>query len=364
MNLDPTRLVYDLNWGRVHVVPSRFSQHTFSGRSACGLAALNFLRMALGIATADRGFSVVYDLVSEKATSEILSICAQYQIDRHLDVEDIHRWPVFQSCLQLKTESTLFDEIPCEAGFLGMLNMLSSIEGNVGVAITRPPHIISCVKLVLEVSPGAWRPVYIVFDSTNNAAHPSGAGFAICPSAQSAAEYLTRIMPYHPADYASVLPWWEAHQYETFSAHFFVMKPSPPPPQWHQPWQWQPHSAYHAYGQQAAPHPHRDHAHTTTRPTADSGRRARPRAHPPRAAPAPVYNNYHWPAYGYPHNPPRAPTGSSSSTSSYGSTYYEDPLQIPSNLDRRASDRDIQRDLERDYELAFSLCVQEGIHFQ
>ncbi|KAF7308363.1 hypothetical protein HMN09_00684900 [Mycena chlorophos] len=357
MNLDPTRLVYDLNWGRVHVVPSRFSQHTFSGRSACGLAALNFLRMALGMATANRGFSVVYDLVSEKVTSEILSICAQYQVDRHLDVEDIKR---------LKTESTLFDEIPCEAGFLGMLNMLSSVQGNVGVAITRPPHIISCVKLVLEVSPGAWRPVYIVFDSTNNAAHPSGAGFAICPSAQSAAEYLTRIIPYHPTDYASVLPWWEARQYETFSAHFFVMKPSPPPPpppHWQR--QWQPHSAYYAYGQQAAPYPHRDHAHTTTRQTADSGRRARSRAHPPRAAPAPVYNS-HWPAY--PHNPPRtrAPTaaGSSSSTSSYCSTHYEDPLQIASNLDRRASDRNIQRDLERDYELAFSLCVQEGIHFQ
>ncbi|KAF7983404.1 hypothetical protein HWV62_22429 [Athelia sp. TMB] len=87
-----------------------------SGRSACGLAALNFARCAFREARSPspgegepinplfynaQDAILLRALISRKTVEEITSICSQWESDTHLDVEEICTIPIFDQAVRL-----------------------------------------------------------------------------------------------------------------------------------------------------------------------------------------------------------------------------------------------------------------------
>jgi hypothetical protein len=130
------------------------SQYTAGGggASACGLAALNCVRVVLGRERDGlKGEELVYSIMGRETMEastparrtsrpcqltssplqEILDVCLRWSGGDHLDVDDIHKTPAFSR--PLIRERTLFER-PGVEQFLGLLSYVSRSALRVAVA--------------------------------------------------------------------------------------------------------------------------------------------------------------------------------------------------------------------------------------
>ncbi|KAK0489056.1 hypothetical protein IW261DRAFT_1390486 [Armillaria novae-zelandiae] len=199
------------------VVHPGTSQYTIGGVSACGLASLNFARLALdkereGI----QGAALLADIASVEAVEDAVSICSQWRDSLHLEVETIFAAPLFQTSLK---QTNFIYGSPSVSRFEEMLGDLEFASHNTSVAvITRPPEIIACAKI-----PTPEQNIYVIFDSHPRPAHPDGSGITFLATVESAAERLSDILSVDTRLLSENGLQWQAQLLTNFSAHVFIL---------------------------------------------------------------------------------------------------------------------------------------------
>jgi len=96
-----------------HVGVSQFqtSDNAGTGRSACGLAALNCARTVFG--KEDRGIKgeeLLHEVLTRETAEEITSICSHWNSPFHLDMEDIIGIPWFSKSLSLVQQPSYYSQ--------------------------------------------------------------------------------------------------------------------------------------------------------------------------------------------------------------------------------------------------------------
>ncbi|KAF7309964.1 RING-type domain-containing protein [Mycena indigotica] len=202
------------------------SQYNAGGIAACGLASLNFVRVAFARVEAGIiGRRLVEDLVSRQTSEEIIHICSRWQSNGHLEVEDIAQVPLFERALEL--ESSTFN-VPSFDHFLAMLSSLESLpQQHAAIVITRPPEIVSCLKLPIEVTSEKSGVVFVIFDSHPRPSHPDGAGLIINASVAAAAAHLDNLLKVDGGLLADHGLQWQTQLLANFSGHCFIPKSQP-----------------------------------------------------------------------------------------------------------------------------------------
>ncbi|KIJ64841.1 hypothetical protein HYDPIDRAFT_153660 [Hydnomerulius pinastri MD-312] len=200
------------------------SQFRVQGVSACGLAALNFARIAFHQVERNKGniSNVLNEIGTRKTVEEIISICAGWSSDLHLEVEDICRVPIFARSLKLV--STKYG-LPRPKHFKHVLQDMQTIKTSAVVIITRPPEIIACFKIADATSD---KTAFIVFDSHPRPTHPHGAGLSFSTSIEQTALTLSSILPVDEGLLASPEFQWQAQLLANCSGHVFTSKNRPP----------------------------------------------------------------------------------------------------------------------------------------
>ncbi|KAG5731713.1 hypothetical protein E4T56_gene712 [Termitomyces sp. T112] len=166
---------------------SQYSRHSSSaGHSACGLAALDCVRLTFEKQNAGvTGEDLIRWLSSRQGTEEITSICEFWTNPSHLDVEDILKVLYFSNSVNLL--ETYYETCGL-ASFRMLLQITQKVSTLSAVVITKPPEIVACIKL-----PTPKGDVFLVFDSHIRPNHPNGAGFIINSSIEATATYLSRL---------------------------------------------------------------------------------------------------------------------------------------------------------------------------
>ncbi|KAI5122455.1 hypothetical protein M0805_008766 [Coniferiporia weirii] len=204
-----------------HAGISQYSQSSLSS-SACGLAGMNCIRHLLALEReGTRGDALLAEILQRGTMEDIMSICALWTSTGHLEVDEIHKTPLFQASLKLSWTDYGKAE---ESKFEDMLRQLDSLVGDANarcssaVVITRPPEIVTCLKIAHPT-----KDVYVIFDSHPRPAHPDGAAFILYTSLKRAARYLAKLLPVDPRLLApnSGLQW-QAELLGHVSGHFFM----------------------------------------------------------------------------------------------------------------------------------------------
>ncbi|KAI0250865.1 hypothetical protein BJV78DRAFT_525300 [Lactifluus subvellereus] len=217
LNMDPRTISRSvLEVGTEHVVSyGRTSQYNRegTGAAACGLAALNFARIVFLMEQDGLQEAILLEAVlARKCAEEATAICALWSGNRHLEVEDICRIPVFEKTLKLRT--TIYG-LPGVSLFKTWLTDLSRIDSSAVAIITRPPEILACLKLRLTT-----RDVFVIFDSHPRPSYPSGAGMIVSTSIEGTARRLTELLP--TVDLPDGALQWQAQLLSNCSGHVFV----------------------------------------------------------------------------------------------------------------------------------------------
>ncbi|KAF7370312.1 RING-type domain-containing protein [Mycena sanguinolenta] len=194
------------------------SQYQSGGIASCGLAGLNFVRVVLG--RVERGFegdSLLEDVLSRRTSEEVISICSRWASNAHLEVEDIFKaMPIFERSLKLASVSY---SQPSFKRFRDVLSELQSLPSYAAVLITRPPEIITCLKLHINS-----QDVFIIFDSHPRTEHPNGAGLIVNTSLDATAQRLDDLLTVDSRLLADRSLQWQSQLLANFSGHFFVAK--------------------------------------------------------------------------------------------------------------------------------------------
>jgi len=201
--------------GSEHIVshPGTSQYGGQKGISACGLASLNFARVIFA-KEASNSNKLLQTIIASETAQEITAICAEFSSDSHLEVDDIHRVPLFNQTLQLV--ETRYGR-PTLDEFTELMRGLKLIQSSCVVIITRPPEIIACMKLVIDGTD-----VFVIFDSHSRPGHPDGAVFILNTSIHRTAAHLKRILPVdHHLLSANDLQW-QAQLLAHFSGHIFI----------------------------------------------------------------------------------------------------------------------------------------------
>ncbi|KZP12936.1 hypothetical protein FIBSPDRAFT_921759 [Athelia psychrophila] len=147
-------------------------------------------------------------------SSEITSICSGWTSDRHLDVEDIQGIPIFDKALRLV--QTKYGR-PGANEFEGLLRELQEIPLECVAIITRPPEIISCVKITIS-----GKDVFAIFDSHSRPDYPDGSGLILSTSVSGTAARLASILPLDPHLLELTDMQWQVQLLANYSGHVFV----------------------------------------------------------------------------------------------------------------------------------------------
>ncbi|KAI0692273.1 hypothetical protein BC835DRAFT_1357920 [Cytidiella melzeri] len=195
------------------------SQYSAGGMSACGLAALNCVRIVLQReqeGSTDRA-ALIQGLMQRETCEEILGICFQWPSSAHLDVEEIYSAPIFKNTLALVWSG--YDQ-PGFEQFQALLGRLEqSTPRSAALVITRPPEIVSILKIVTD---SRMQPLYVSFDSHPRSKHPEGAAFIFHTSLDAAAFYLSELLQYDAHLLNDPALHWQAQLLAHYSAHMFV----------------------------------------------------------------------------------------------------------------------------------------------
>ncbi|EKM59293.1 uncharacterized protein PHACADRAFT_86563, partial [Phanerochaete carnosa HHB-10118-sp] len=142
----------------------------------------------------------------------------------HLDVEEIHATPIFSQNLQLKWSDY---EQPGVEQFTNLLDRLQqSMERSAALIITRPPEIVSVLKITTEEV----RSIFVTFDSHPRKKHPDGAAFIFHPSLGAAAVYLNDLLQFDAHILSDPNLQWQAQLLAHCSAHMFTARETPTSP--------------------------------------------------------------------------------------------------------------------------------------
>ncbi|TFK66840.1 hypothetical protein BDN72DRAFT_127511 [Pluteus cervinus] len=186
-----------------------------NGSSACGLAALNCVRLVF--AKAKEGLTgedlIMYSML-QQTTDEVLSICRYWSNNTHLDVEDISTLAVFRRSIHLNRTHY---GIPTGDWFEHVLTYLQESPETAVAVITRPPEIIACFKI-----PTSKSDVYLIFDSHPRPLHPRGAGFVFNTSAAETAKRLASILAFDSTLVEDPSMQWQAQLLGNCSSHIFT----------------------------------------------------------------------------------------------------------------------------------------------
>ncbi|KAH9938289.1 uncharacterized protein B0H18DRAFT_949678 [Fomitopsis serialis] len=203
------------------------------GGSSCGLAALNCARVVLGLEqggsldeeSPSRDDDILDKMIQDDITEEILRPCSRWSQTAHLSVSDIYKTPIFHKSLKLLHSSYGRSRLQ---EFKQVLSRLSQTTQTIGasasVVITRPPEIISCLKLVTT---RAGKDTFVVYDSHPRPDHPDGAAFIIFKSLDDAASYLAQLMSFDESLLADDEAQWQVQYLAQFSAHIFAAREMP-----------------------------------------------------------------------------------------------------------------------------------------
>ncbi|KAJ6609457.1 hypothetical protein B0H10DRAFT_2438513 [Mycena sp. CBHHK59/15] len=200
------------------------SQYEGGGIASCGLAGLNFVRVVL--ARVEEGLEdgrLLEDVLSRRTSEEVISICSRWSSNVHLEVEDIFKVPLFERALTLV--SSTYGE-PGFERFRALLSDLQSIPNDyAAVLITRPPEIITCLRLPIKIDEKAVKQdVFIIFDSHPRTDHPTGAGLIVNTSLDATASHLNNLLAVDTRLLADSSLQWQTQLLANFSGHFFVSK--------------------------------------------------------------------------------------------------------------------------------------------
>ncbi|KAJ7781843.1 hypothetical protein DFH07DRAFT_389576 [Mycena maculata] len=199
------------------------SQYTGGGIASCGLAGLNFVRVVLGrVEDGLRDGQLLEDVVSQRTSEEVISICSRWSSNVHLEVEDIFKVPLFERPL------TLVSSTYGEPGFRRFREVLSTLQSlpndYAAVLITRPPEIITCFKLSIKGESGIKQDVFIIFDSHPRPEHAYGSGLILNTSLDATASHLDNILAVDDRLLADSSLQWQTQLLAHFSGHYFVSK--------------------------------------------------------------------------------------------------------------------------------------------
>ncbi|KAI0082379.1 hypothetical protein K474DRAFT_507336 [Panus rudis PR-1116 ss-1] len=147
---------------------------------------------------------------------DVLSICSRWSASAHLDVDDIYRVPIFERTLELVWHQY---EQPGVTQFTTLLRRLRNIvPGSAALVITRPPEIISVLKILVDDN----KEIFVIFDSHPRSKHPAGAAFVFYPSLSDAAQYLSSLFQYDSQMLADEALQWQAQLLANYSGHVFI----------------------------------------------------------------------------------------------------------------------------------------------
>ncbi|KAJ7180888.1 hypothetical protein C8R46DRAFT_594866 [Mycena filopes] len=204
------------------------SQYEAGGIASCGLAALNFVRVVLGKAESGlEGGRLLEEVLERKTSEDAISICAGWKSNAHLEVDEIRAIPLFKRALTLvystygKPGAKRFREV------LSHLQTLPNESGKLAaVIITRPPEIITCLRLPIPSATGRQQPqdVFIIFDSHPRSQHPEGSGLVINTSLEATAAHLADLLAVDDHLLADRSLQWQTQLLANFSGHFFVAR--------------------------------------------------------------------------------------------------------------------------------------------
>ncbi|KIO01560.1 hypothetical protein M404DRAFT_1002985 [Pisolithus tinctorius Marx 270] len=195
------------------------SQFRVHGVSACGLAALNFARIAFRVIKSSRTFlDALNTIASRETVEEVISICGGWSSDLHLEVEDICKVPLFEQ--SLKRKSTFYGP-PTSDHFRRILRELQALRDSAAVIITRPPEIIACLKVANHPS---GKDAFIVFDSHPRPSHPDGTGLVLASTVDGAVRVLRDILHIDEDLLSSPDLQWQAQLLTNCSGHIILAK--------------------------------------------------------------------------------------------------------------------------------------------
>lgn len=101
-----------------------------------------------------------------------------------------------------------------------------SVEGSAALVITRPPEIVSVLRIATEEA----RPIFVTFDSHPRKKHPDGAAFIFHPSLGAAAVYLSDLLQFDARILSDPNLQWQAQLLAHCSAHMFIARETPTSP--------------------------------------------------------------------------------------------------------------------------------------
>ncbi|PPQ72313.1 hypothetical protein CVT26_007270 [Gymnopilus dilepis] len=196
-----------------------------TGRSACGLAALNCARIVMKLheeRNVDDGVKGTLLMFSRPAMEDIISICSAWQSSEHLEVDELLQVPVFKNA---------FETLRVEYGrtgypaFLSLIRRLESVAGQgkatiLAAIITRPPEILVCLRIPTSLG----RTIFAVFDSHPRPTHPLGSGFILNSSPEATAKYLDEILGIDPSILSDPSMRWQAELLSQFCSHIVIQK--------------------------------------------------------------------------------------------------------------------------------------------
>ncbi|KAG9120402.1 hypothetical protein FRC07_004121 [Ceratobasidium sp. 392] len=226
-HLSPNAKLEHVLLGETHVITyPGTSQYSQGAPSACGLAALNAIRVTFDASLQGMsGLKLAEWLCSLNAHLDATAICAHWPSRGHLEPDDLFPLPLFRQALKV------YDRQDRLVGFESFLNALNALQTPqalndvTAVLITRPPEIVSLLRIPFALeqpsnasAKSATSCIYAIFDSHSRPEHPGGAGLILLPSAAAAANYLTSLL-HVPSGVKSPAMQWEAQLMSQFSAH-------------------------------------------------------------------------------------------------------------------------------------------------
>ncbi|KAJ7244067.1 hypothetical protein C8J57DRAFT_1477010 [Mycena rebaudengoi] len=188
--------------------------HNAGSPAGCGLASMNFARFVMEkVLTGIVGWNLIRQLIRRESAIEILSICALWTRETHLEVLELVDLPLFSKSMKLELERLrqgrasldYFNDTIRELQQLAQPSMVSA------AVITLPPVIIACTCIVTDDGP-----VFFVFDS-----HPlTGATFTFSTTEDTAARDLDQCL--HGDERMMNASLSNAQDYGVVLSHFFT----------------------------------------------------------------------------------------------------------------------------------------------
>ncbi|TDL23182.1 hypothetical protein BD410DRAFT_721585 [Rickenella mellea] len=199
------------------------SQYTRGTPSSCGIAALNCVRLVLDLErNGVTEVNLLKAMMERRLMDDILSICADWSSDAHLELDEILSIPLFDASLRLLSSDygrlgqEKFEEMLQKLNEFGQATVGKSIR-SCAVIITRPPEIVTCLRISNNV-----QDVYVIFDSHPRPKHPDGGAFIFNVSVKGTAQHLAELFHFderllHPSSGVQ----WQVQLLANVSGHYF-----------------------------------------------------------------------------------------------------------------------------------------------